>query len=250
VKVSAKKELFDTYGRNARLYPAMLLMAPLFALPGVLSGIDKLSSGIATGIVGIALLYGLTHGVRALGKRAERRLILNWGELPTTRHLLWQDSTLDATTKRRYHGYLRGNGLAMPSLGDERSDAVGSREKIASAITWLRINRRGEAHKIVHSENAAYGFRRNLYGAKPVGIAISLVVTGISAWPAVHLIVQPSFRPLVESLNVLPMDARIGLVVSVASLFAWIIVVTPNWVRDAAEQYARALLETCDTAIV
>jgi len=46
------------------------------------------------------------------------------------------------------------------------------------------------------------------------------------------------------------MDARIGIVASLGSLFAWMTVVTPNWVRDAAEQYAKALLETCDSAIV
>lgn len=246
--MSALKELFDTYGRNARLYPALILMVPMFALPGALAGTERLSGGIATGAVAVAALYALTHGVRALGKRAERRLVKKWGGFPTTRHLLWQDSTLDATTKRRYHGYLRSSGLAMPSAEEERADAIGAREQIASAITWLRNNRRGEAHRIVHGENAAYGFRRNLYGAKSIGIVIALAVAAISAWPAAHLIASSFSGSFVETLSAIPADARVGLIVSLASLLAWVVVVTPNWVRDAAEQYAKALLESCDSA--
>ncbi len=245
--MSALKELFDTYGRNARLYPAVLLMIPLFALPGVLNGIEKLSSGIVTGVAGVALLYGLTHWVRALGKRAELRLMKQWGGLPTTRHLLWHDTTLDATSKRRYHNFLRSNGLDMPSAEEERADPARCRERLASAVTWLRTNRRGDGYKILHSENAAYGFRRNLYGAKPLGVAIALIAMVVSGWPIINLILHSAPTPILELLSSANAEARTGLAVSVASLLSWTFVVTPSWVRTAAEQYARALLETCDS---
>lgn len=248
VSVSGISELFDVYGRNARLYPAVLLMVPLVALPGVLNGVERLSSGIAMGIVSVALLYGLTHWIRTLGKRAELRLVAKWGGLPTTRWLLWHDHTLDSTTKRRYHNYLRASGLEMPTIQEERADAAGSRERLASAVTWLRNNRRGEPHKILHGENAAYGFRRNLYGAKPVGVAISLTAAGISGWAVFVAAMQIPAPTFVEILVSIPLEARIGLVVSLASLFAWVFVVTQNWVLEAAELYAKALLETCDTA--
>jgi len=245
--VNAIKEFFDIYGRNARLYPAVLLVVPLFALPGVLTGIEKLSSGIVTGIVGVALLYGFTHWVRALGKRAELRLVEKWGGLPTTRHLLWHDKTLDSTTKRRYHNYLRANGLEVLSAEEESVNAARAREKLASAVTWLRINRRGDAYQILHSENAAYGFRRNLYGAKPVGIAIALAAAVISGWPVVSATAPLTSATFLEILKSIGLEERIGLSVSLASLLAWSVVVTPNWVHDAAEQYAKALLETCDS---
>lgn len=245
--MGALKELFDTYGRNARLYPAVLLMVPLFSLPGVLNGIEKLSSGIATGIVGVALLYGLTHGVRALGKRAERRLIEKWGGLPTTRYLLWHDATLDSTTKRRYHNFLRANGLEMPSAEEERVDASRSWEKLASAVVWLRNNRRGDGYKILHGENAAYGFRRNLYGAKPLGVVIALAAGAVNGWPVVAAVSTAPSADLLGVLDSIGVEARIGLGVSLAALVAWTVVVTPSWVREAAEQYAKALLETCDS---
>jgi hypothetical protein len=168
------------------------------------------------------------------------------GGLPTTRWLLWHDRALDLTTKRRYHDYLRANGLEMPTIEEERADAAGSREKLASAVTWLRNNRRGEPHKILHGENAAYGFRRNLYGAKPVGIAISLTAAGISSWAVFVAATQLPAPTVVEILVSIPLEVRVGLAVSLASLFAWIFVVTQNWVREAAELYAKALLETCD----
>jgi len=245
--VSGIKELFDTYGRNARLYPAVLLMVPLFALPGVLSGVEKLSRGIAMGIVGVALLYALTHWVRTLGRRAEKQLLAKWGGFPTTRWLLWHDRTLDFTTKRRYHDYLRANGLEMPSVEEERTDEAGAREKLASAVTWLRINRRGESHKILHGENASYGFRRNLYGAKPVGIAISLAASGIGTWSAMVTVMQIAAPTIAQALDTIPLDVRVGLTVSFVSLLIWIFVVTQHWVLEAAELYAKALLETCDS---
>lgn len=244
--MSGLKELFDNYGRNARLYPAVILMVPLFALPGVLNDIEKLSSGVAAGVVAVALLYALTHGVRALGKGAERRLIQKWGGLPTTRHLLWQDGTVDSTTKRRYHKFLRANGLDMPSAEEEVADAGGCREKLNSAVTWLRNNRRGDGYKILHSENAAYGFRRNLYGAKSLGVVIALAAAAVNLWPLVAAVATDPPADLLAVVNSISLDARIGLGVSLASLLAWIVVVTPSWVHDAAEQYAKALLETCD----
>ena len=243
--MSGIKDFFDAYGRNARLYPAILVLVPLLALPSVLSSIQAISGFTVTALLGIALLYALTHVVRALGKKAEIRLLAQWGDLPTTRWLLWSDPTLDASTKQRYYDFLREKGLPMPSAHDQRADPDGTRQRLASAVTWLRNNRRGDLYRILHGENASYGFRRNLYGAKPLGIALSVISACVSAgFAAVALFRSPALTFL-DSLNAIPSEVRIGFIVSLAWFCGWLFV-TPAWVRESAELYAKVLLETCD----
>lgn len=246
--MSALTDVFDTYGRNARLYPAMLIMVPLLALPTVLDSVQKASHVALVAVLGVALLYALSHAVRALGKRAESRLLKQWNGLPTTRWLLWNDATLDATSKSRYHEYLRSKGLTMPSPQDELKDPEGSREKVASAITWLRNNRRGDTYRILNAENAAYGFRRNLYGSKSIGILLAVVCAGINAGLTIVVLSQASALTI-EAVTNVAMEVRVGLVVSLAWLIGWLFV-TPAWVRESAELYAKALLETCDAPTV
>lgn len=244
--MDAIKDLFDVYGRNARLYPAMLVMVPLMALPGAMGSVQAISSFAVATLFGLALLYALTHAVRAMGKRAEVRLLSQWGGLPTTRWLLWSDPTLDSTTKHRYREFLHGNGLAMPSVQDERADPIGARERLASAVTWLRNNRRGNPYRILHGENASYGFRRNLYGAKPLGVTLSVISVCVSAGFAAVALSRSPVLTFLDSLNAIPSELRIGFTVSIAWVFGWLFV-TPAWVRESAELYAKALLETCDT---
>jgi CHASE2 domain-containing sensor protein len=86
---------------------------------------------------------------------------------------------------------------------------------------------------LVATENAEYGFRRNTLGLKPIAILVaigigvlSLVLAAIDSWP-------PGF--------VVP------AVVSVLALVFWVWVVTPDWVRSAAETYAARLMEAVET---
>jgi hypothetical protein len=243
--VSGIKDFFDAYGRNARLYPAILVMVPLLALPSVLGSIQAISRFAVTALFGIALLYALTHVVRAFGKKAEIRLLAQWGGLPTTRWLLWSDPTLDVITKQRYHNFLREKDLPMPSAHDERADPDGARQRLASAVIWLRNNRRGDLYRILHGENASYGFRRNLYGAKSLGIILSVISACVSAGFAAVALSQSPAPTFLDSLIAIPSEVRTGFVVSLAWFCGWLFV-TPAWVRESAELYAKALLETCD----
>lgn len=237
--------LLDRYGRLARLYPAVLTLAPLLAIPGVSLASDITVSVSAVSLAVIALFYGLTHWVRTLGKKAERDLLARWGGWPTTRLLRWGDRTLDPTTKTRYHTYLRDRGLTMPTPADEYANTRLANEQLASAVTWLRNNRRGDAHFLVHIENAAYGFRRNLYGAKPVGIIVALAVAAFGGW-SIMVPPSPAAAAMPATLLGPHAGALLAIVVGIIALYAWFAMVTPAWVRAAAETYAKTLLETCD----
>jgi len=137
----------------------------------------------------------------------------------------------------------------MPSIDDERKDPTLALEQITSAVTWLRNNRRGDSYLILNFENASYGFRRNLYGSKALGIAICLVCLTICV--AIELIaVSHSTTTLsLETIESGKPEVAIGSAISFVCLLAWWMVVTPSWVEEAANLYARALLETCDLPV-
>ena len=137
----------------------------------------------------------------------------------------------------------------MLSATEESVHPPREQEKAAAAVTWLTSNRRGEGYWIVHRENAAYRFRLTLYGAKPLGIAIALTAGVISGWPVISAVARLPPTAVVGVLKASGLEERIGFPVSVASLIAWFVVATANWVRSSAEQYARTLLETCDSGV-
>lgn len=89
----------------------------------------------------------------------------------------------------------------------------------------------------MHEENITYGYRRNLYGLKPVGVtsALLLLVAGsvlsVQQW---LMGTNPAFYIIMVTL------------MSLVWLGIWVLVVRPGWVKDSSEAYARALLACCD----
>jgi hypothetical protein len=115
------------------------------------------------------------------------------------------------------------------------------------------IRFRGKAFPLVEKENAEYGFRRNLRGLKPIGIAACLVGLLISAlaiaWrydPVIPAISSLSMPSLLKALLAIK-PAAIGAICVDLAAVAWFTIVRDNWVRDAGDQFARALLACCDT---
>jgi hypothetical protein len=248
--------LFDSYGRKARLYPSLLaVLAPLVT---VLAWVPVLMTGTAgASIVGITagcgLLYALSVFARRAGKRVEKRLLAAWGGWPTTLMLRHRQSALPKPTLQRYHHYLaEGAQLKIPSLEKEARDPLGSDAVYASAVQWLKEQRRGDDHALVHRENAEYGFRRNLLGLKRVAIILCVVSIVVSA--VLISLSEGGSRPFDVSaagLQRLWMLAApvvwAATILNAILLAGWIIVVTDDWVREAGDQYAVALLATCDS---
>lgn len=248
--------LFDSYGRKARLYPSLLaVLAPLIT---VLAWVPALVTGTAGASViaifaGCGLLYALSIFARRAGKRVEKRLLAVWGGWPTTFMLRHGQSTFPQPTLQRYHRFLAaGAQLKIPSPEKEARDPRGSDEVYASAVQWLKGQRRGDEHSLVHKENTEYGFRRNLRGLKRVAIVLcvfSIVISAVlislsDGGPRALDISAAGF----QHLWMLATPIVWAAVISNAILLAgWIVVVGDDWVREAADQYAVALLETCDS---
>ena len=88
--------------------------------------------------------------------------------------------------------------------------------------------------RLLARENADYGFRRNSLGIRLVALWIAAVATGVSLVLAIVREYEWS-------------RWAISAAVGVAALLYWSKVVTPSWVREAAEVYSDRLLESVDT---
>ena len=177
--------LFDSYSRVARLYPAVIALLP--AVLFVLAVYPRWSGGspgqnAALILVLCAVCYLLVNVTRSLGKRIEPAMIRDWGGWPTTTLLRYSDATIDSHTKKRYHERLEAlSEVALPSLAEEQNSPTDADHRYRSATRALIEARRGPENKIVHNENASYGFRRNMLGLRPVAITISLTAATATA---------------------------------------------------------------------
>lgn len=233
---------FDKYTFQARLRPALLSIFPVIVTVYVWVPVLYQT---AAGLLGAAVVSGVTvafgHFARTQGRSIEGRLLKEWGNLPTTLWLRHRDHHLEAETKQRYHRFLEENidGWIAPAIEDEVAFEEKADNQYKSAVRWLIQNTRNKKEFfLIYAENISYGFRRNSLGLKPLSIALSLICLGFSIYK-LHDI------PLRDIFSLFLVQSMAG-VVSLVCLAWWTCGVTTLWVRDAADSYAKALLEVCD----
>ena len=118
--------------------------------------------------------------------------------------------------------------------------------RYASALSWLKEQCRGPDHALIMHENTSFGFRRNLLGLKSWGggVICALAV----AWPLVVLAAHYDWNAGFDISEIGDTVQRLkpvhvgALVLSLISLTTWLFVVTPIWVKEAADNYAMRLL--------
>jgi len=243
-------KMFDRYNRVARLYPALIALAPVLWTALALvpsSGPKMLTGGLAVAIFG-CILYLLTSIARSGGKVIEPRLISKWGGWPTTILLRHRDTVIDTITKARYHAALSRllGGIQLPSPAEERQSPDTADEIYRSATKRLIEARRGEQYWLLHGENASYGFRRNLLGLKPAALTLVIVaacLTGLALFLTIP-------RTLTWAASADFIGDHTALVSILIGDFCYILlfafVVRPEFVFQAAREYAEALLKTLD----
>jgi hypothetical protein len=161
--------------------------------------------------------------------------------MPTTRTLAYQTTTLNPYTLARYHQQLctLRPDLPLPlSKEAEIADWPTAAAAYNSAVDFLReATRDKEQFPLVAEENMNYGYRRNLWAMKPVGITSSII--GFVACA----IKTGSMYYSSASKDPTPMIATIVCVLLVT---LWITRFTPDWVQTAGNEYAKQLLAACD----
>lgn len=232
----------DAYSIQARLFPAILGIAPAIALATVAVTWNTLSlpQAVTTMAVGV-LFVGFSDIARRFGKRAERALFRDTSGRPTITELRHTDSTFDDVTKDRYRNFLADMlGEAAPTSEDEQkrpSEVSGFYERCGN---WLRERTRNkERFQILFEENKTYGFRRNLFGIKWPALALNVIVTLICLIILSRKLNVPNDPSLTQVFTV--------LVIAAIHALYFFFFVGKKVVIEASDQYARQLVLSCET---
>jgi hypothetical protein len=241
----------DPYDRQARLYPALLCLLPLFALIAVLyaPNVSALTQ-VVTLAVSCGGLFLITNICREMGKRLEGQLFREWGGKPTTQLLRHSDGLIDSVTKRRYHAFLSAKiNTAFPDAEQEKKDPGKADEAYQSGALWLLDHTRpdvGNQFDLLFRDNITYGFRRNALGVRPLAIVVAI---GCLFWTLAKEHVVPGAEGKVfdwSALAHLSPAAIISLAVSSLMLLVWVFFFTKTSLRASAFTFAQTLLRTCD----
>lgn len=230
---------FDAYTLRARIVPAIIAVAPAFALVAVSIPIDKFALSQLFASLGLIVLLGVMGDLaRQLGKSAEIKIEQETGRPSALRY---RDGALDRTYKARCLAFLsRKIGEQAPSEEFERSNPGEADGFYVRASAWLREHTRDQQRfSVLFAENITYGMRRNLYGLKPVALFMNGLAVAISF---AVLFFSPSLAWDRE------LGGRYASVVIVALVHAtyFLLVVTKASVIAASEQYARQLALSCE----
>jgi hypothetical protein len=218
--------LFDAYVLKARVAPAVIAVIPALLLAGGSAFRLDATSGVI-GLVAGAIGVVVCAVVRDRGLSLQPLLWSIWGGPPTTRRLRFREG--DPRLVSRLHLQVEtATGHSLPDRTEEEVDPEAADERYAQAVAILRERTRGDGFAPLASENAEYGFRRNCLGIKPFALLIAGAM-GITS--------------LVLALAVGSVRFWLDSAFAFGLMIAWSTVVSPAWVRSAAELYADRLFE-------
>jgi hypothetical protein len=240
-------KMFDYYSRNARIYPAVIGVAPAIASLMILftwQGVSATSSVASAGL--LVILYAMSDLARQRGKRLEPTLYTRLGGMPSIRMMRRNDNTFDEPSKERYRTFLAGKlGRPAPTAEDEARDQNAADGFYAAAGTWLRENTRDtKKFSILFNENVMYGFRRNLLGLRWPAAILNLIVCVIC-----FALLWPISWPLNMNDD---LTVRVVIVLVVALIHGLYLVFGVTWraAEEAANTYGRQLVISTEAFLV
>lgn len=238
----AVKLISDGYERKARLYPALLIVMPVAVVTccGVGSSLTivKLLLGIIVACGGLLLL---SQVARDAGKRKEHMLFDRWGGMPSVCICRHSDDTVDGITKSRYHQRMAVMvpGTRVLSREEELADPTAADQIYTAWSTFIRVNTRDtKKYPLLFQENISYGYRRNVWGMKPVGVTVTAVSLASAALWACYAY---------KTTGSISLELIISGAVCAILLLLWIFHFTAEWVRIPANAYAERLVEAIDS---
>jgi len=230
--------MINKYELNARIYPIIITLIPLLVI-GIYFSIDYKNIYSALGGIGLFTLLSFVFGQlgRDNGKRAEKKLWNDWGGAPTTQILRLTNDILNINTKKKAHQvlYEKTNIGSYDMENIEASDKDRADEIYDAWCYYLRKQTRDiSKYKLIYLENINYGFRRNLWGIKSLGIifvVLSLIIITTHSYLNNQILEVPNYLLWVT------------LILLIFLLLFWVTVVTKDWIRIVAFAYAERLIE-------
>ncbi len=228
----------DAYSWRARIAPVLVALLPMPLAVFVWFPDASLVARIAAiGGVPALLLWLLSEIGRDMGKRKEQELWKSWGGAPTTQRLRFATPDANVMLVERYHHLLSEQvpTLNLPTAEREACDPRAADQAYEVATKWLIDNTRDtDKFGLLFKENVSYGFRRNLWGLKPLALPLAiagLILCVIGGW---------------QSVGSVELDWAATCAASVVVVVFWLGWVRPSWVRIPAEAYADRLFEACE----
>jgi hypothetical protein len=232
------KIITDDYDRYARLYPALILIAPISIaiLPILIVNYDIFKILMSLFLVcGMPFLLG--QMIRDMGKHKEKELFNKWGGMPSSAVFRYRDEAIDQITKCHYHKIL-ANFVPDTKLFTPEEENEHPQDADNVYLAWsnfLRVQTRDtKKFNLIHAENINYGFRRNIFGCRIIGIIISL----LSNLSFIFYIYITSKSSNIDYITI------ISIISNFFILQLWIFYFTDKWVRIPANAYAMRLAES------
>ena len=218
-------------------------------LPGLPLAVTALL-GILGTVGGTAIMAQLG---RELGSKKEPNLWKSWGGPPTTRllrhHHLTGDITLAAGLRSQIEDWI---GYPLPTEQQEETYPSSADTKYEEVVASLReATRDMTKFPLVFVENTNYGFRRNLWGLRPIGAPIAVGLT-LVLWILLLLTIwgrpwpDPRWDVFVNPDSVVVIRITVAAVSTILATF-WMFWVKPSWVKTVADTYATRLMESVQT---
>ena len=180
---------------------------------------------------------------RKMGKDIEKDLLNEWGYFPSITMLRHKDTSLNSVQTNRYHDLAARllPELSIPSESEELKDEK-SADEIYSTISnkLLSMTRDTGKYPLLFKENINYGFRRNLLGLKKIGICLAVAIILLELFHS---------RAALMQLHLPDNGSVIVFAVSIFAFCFWVLLVGKKFVRDAAEDYGKQLLQTLETVV-
>ena len=227
----------SSYSLRARLQPVLFVALPIGLGVAAWFPSEIQNWGWMAGVVSVCgLTYFFAETAGDAGRRKQETLWEQWGGPPTTIHLRHRTSPLNPLTLDRYHEKLRTlrPELKIPTREQEETDPQGADDAYESCVDSLRAaTQDSNQFPRVFSDNVNYGFRRNLWAIKPVGIATS--ITGIVASGA--RLIHQCWADAGEY------SVAVGCGLACFALLAVLVfLVTKTWIKRAGYSYALRIL--------
>ncbi|MBJ7267654.1 hypothetical protein IG389_00595 [Idiomarina abyssalis] len=245
---------FDEYSFNSRVKPAFFLVFPIFISLLVLFEPSRTWTGsTVTFLVAFGVINFAANQMSAKGNVLQDKLFKKWGGAPTTIVLRHSDNTIDSVTKSRYMDRLALliSNFTHTTPEYEQANPEGADELYMSASNYLREHTRDTtAYPLVFKENIAYGFSRNIRAFKTLGIFItvsSLLVSLVVTYLDATALGSKPPKLVIQEIS-FPYLGLIAILLSM--LWAWVFLVTENWVKVRAFAYAKRLYSACEKITV
>ena len=222
-------KFLDPYELKARVAPGLIVALPL--LVAAFYAAPVLSSWpifAASSVCSLALLYGLSHIVRARGRAIEAELWDRWGGPPSTRLMRHRDNTFGWDLKLSIQGALsRKFSVRLLTPDEEGKNPDRADKTIVDAFRQVRqYLRQHDPDGLWFKHVVEYGFCRNLLACRVMWVLVALSATAFAAFYGVS-----------TGAGVLNPASGIGCVSFLCALyFGWGLL--PDAVKRIGESYA------------